>query len=108
VLEALDFSNEQDFEDAKRGLIATDSGLQVHTPGGGTVWDLPANEFINGSAPGSVNPSLWRQAQITRERWNELERGKVMSVQVRSNLPSPLWGIAVANTQANGPAITRA
>jgi alkyl sulfatase BDS1-like metallo-beta-lactamase superfamily hydrolase len=64
VLEALDFSTTQDFEDAKRGLIATDPGLQVHTPGGATVWDLPANEFIDGSAPGSVNPSLWRQARL--------------------------------------------
>jgi alkyl sulfatase BDS1-like metallo-beta-lactamase superfamily hydrolase len=33
VLEALDFSNEQDFEDANRGLIASDPDLQVYSPG---------------------------------------------------------------------------
>jgi alkyl sulfatase BDS1-like metallo-beta-lactamase superfamily hydrolase len=64
VLEALDFSNEQDFEDARRGLIATDPNLQVHTSNGTPVWDLPANAFINGPAPDSVNPSLWRQARL--------------------------------------------
>jgi alkyl sulfatase BDS1-like metallo-beta-lactamase superfamily hydrolase len=64
VLEALDFSNEQDFEDARRGLIAADPNLQVHTPGGTPVWDLPANAFIDGPAPDSVNPSLWRQARL--------------------------------------------
>jgi len=64
VLEVLDFSNRQDFEDARRGLIATDPGLQVYSPGGAKVWDLPANEFIDGEAPGSVNPSLWRQARL--------------------------------------------
>ena len=64
VLEALDFSTTQDFEDAKRGLIASDPGLRVYTPEGATVWDLPANEFIEGEAPGSVNPSLWRQARL--------------------------------------------
>ena len=64
VLEVLDFSNEQDFEDANRGLIASDPGLQVYSPDGGLIWDLPANEFIEGEAPGSVNPSLWRQARL--------------------------------------------
>jgi len=38
--------------------------LQVYSPGGTKVWDLPANEFIDGEAPGSVNPSLWRQARL--------------------------------------------
>jgi len=64
VLEALNFSNQQDFEDANRGLIATDPGLQVFSPDGAKVWDLPANKFIDGEAPGSVNPSLWRQARL--------------------------------------------
>jgi len=64
VQNTLDFSNRQDFEDANRGLIATDPDLQVYTSGGTKVWDLPANEFIGNEAPGSVNPSLWRQAQL--------------------------------------------
>ena len=31
---------------------------------GKTVWDRPAYDFITGEAPASVNPSLWRQAQL--------------------------------------------
>ena len=64
VLEALDFSNRQDFEDATRGLIASDPALRVLAEDGSTVWDLPANAFIDGDAPDSVNPSLWRQARL--------------------------------------------
>lgn len=64
VLEVLDFSDDQDFKDATRGLIASDSELQVYTADGTPVWNLPANAFIDGPAPGSVNPSLWRQARL--------------------------------------------
>jgi len=64
VLETLDFTDQQDFEDATRGLIAADPNLQVTTASGSTVWDLPANAFIDGEAPTSVNPSLWRQARL--------------------------------------------
>jgi len=64
VLEELDFSDEQDFEDATRGLIAADPDLRVYTADGRPVWNLPANAFINGPAPASVNPSLWRQARL--------------------------------------------
>jgi len=64
MLAELDFSDRQDFEDAARGLIASDPELQVKSAGGGMVWDLPANEFIDGEAPDSVNPSLWRQARL--------------------------------------------
>ena len=64
VLEALDFSDEQDFQDASRGLIASDPSLRVLSDDGSTVWDLSANAFISGEAPASVNPSLWRQARL--------------------------------------------
>jgi len=64
VLDALDFSEQQDFEDATRGLIAADPALRVTTANGLTIWDLTANAFIQGEAPDSVNPSLWRQARL--------------------------------------------
>jgi len=64
VLESLDFGDDQDFEDASRGLIASDPNLRVLSPAGSTIWDLPANSFIGGEAPHSVNPSLWRQARL--------------------------------------------
>lgn len=64
VLAELDFTDHQDFEDASRGLIASDPGLVVESESGEAVWNQPAYEFINGNAPGSVNPSLWRQARL--------------------------------------------
>ena len=64
VLEALDFTDRQDFEDATRGLIASDPALRVTSASGASIWDLSANAFIEGEAPASVNPSLWRQARL--------------------------------------------
>jgi alkyl sulfatase BDS1-like metallo-beta-lactamase superfamily hydrolase len=64
VLEALDFTDRQDFEDATKGLIASEPALRVTSASGASVWDLSANAFIEGEAPASVNPSLWRQARL--------------------------------------------
>jgi alkyl sulfatase BDS1-like metallo-beta-lactamase superfamily hydrolase len=64
VQEQLDFQDRQDFEDATRGLIASDPSLQAINEQGVTVWDMPAYDFIGTQAPDSVNPSLWRQAQL--------------------------------------------
>src|SRR3982074_706260 len=54
VLSQLPFSDRQDFEDAKRGFIAT-------TPDAANPdrW-----AFLEHEAPPTVNPSLWRQAQL--------------------------------------------
>ena len=64
VLEEANFADIQDFEDATRGLIASDPALRVVSASGAVVWDLPANAFIEDEAPASVNPSLWRQARL--------------------------------------------
>jgi alkyl sulfatase BDS1-like metallo-beta-lactamase superfamily hydrolase len=64
VRDRLPLSDAQDFEDAKRGLIASDPELRVSTADGRTIWNMPAYSFIEGEAPPSVNPSLWRQAQL--------------------------------------------
>jgi alkyl sulfatase BDS1-like metallo-beta-lactamase superfamily hydrolase len=64
VLDELDFSDQQDFEDARRGLIASDPALQAKSENGEMVWSMPAYGFIEGEAPASVNPSLWRQAGL--------------------------------------------
>ena len=64
VLEILPFENTQDFEDAERGLIARDSNLIVNGTEGEILWSQPSYEFVNGDAPASVNPSLWRQAKL--------------------------------------------
>lgn len=63
----LPFANKEDFEDAKRGFIAplADKGL-IRGKDGEVAWDLTRFSFIKPGAapPDSVNPSLWRQAQL--------------------------------------------
>jgi alkyl sulfatase BDS1-like metallo-beta-lactamase superfamily hydrolase len=64
VAEALPLDDQQDFEDANRGLIASERALRVAGSNGELVWDMVAYGFIEGEAPASVNPSLWRQAKL--------------------------------------------
>jgi alkyl sulfatase BDS1-like metallo-beta-lactamase superfamily hydrolase len=51
-----------DFEEAKRGLVASDPEMEVETAGG--RWSQRRFDFVAGDAPASVNPSLWRQAKL--------------------------------------------
>lgn len=60
----LPLDDQQDFEDAKRGLIAGDGDVVITNAAGGPVWDTRAYAFVQGDAPPSVNPSLWRQAKL--------------------------------------------
>ena len=64
VLEQLPFADQQDFEDAQRGLIASPQSLVVLGAEGDLLWNQDQYDFIEGDAPASVNPSLWRQAQL--------------------------------------------
>jgi len=64
VREELPFDNRDDFEEARRGLIASAPDLQIKDADGVVIWDMPSFNFIDGPAPASVNPSLWRQAQL--------------------------------------------
>ena len=53
----------QDFEDAKRGLIARPTG-KILAADGSVLRDFAAYDFLQGTAPDTVNPSLWRHAQL--------------------------------------------
>ena len=64
VAKELPLDDQQDFEDARRGLIALDENLKVVNPEIGTIWDQTAYTFMEGKAPSSANPSLWRQARL--------------------------------------------
>ena len=66
--ERLAIEDQQDFEDANRGLIAADDSSVVRTDSGRLVWDIPSYGFIDGDAPTSVNPSLWRQEKLNNIR----------------------------------------
>lgn len=64
ILKQLPFSNRQDFEFAARGFIATLSDPVIKDADGKIVYDLSSYDFLKGDAPATVNPSLWRQAQL--------------------------------------------
>ncbi len=65
VLEALPFSDRQDYEDAKRGFVATLPDVRVKGADDAVVWSLAEYAFLQqADAPPTVNPSLWRQAQL--------------------------------------------
>lgn len=65
VLKELDFTNREDFEDAQRGLIAAPADGIIKDTEGQVIWDLKSYDFLKQKeAPPTVNPSLWRIAQI--------------------------------------------
>lgn len=64
ALSVLPFADGSDFENARRGWIATPEQLIVDGPAGKPIWDMPAYNFVEGEAPPSVHPSLWRQAKL--------------------------------------------
>lgn len=67
VLKTLPFSDQQDFEDARRGFIAAPV-LPIKNEKGAPVWNLAPYKFLQREqAPDTVNPSLWRQARLNME-----------------------------------------
>ncbi len=71
----LPFEDREDFEDARRGLIATAPSLVLRDERGRVVWDMDSYDFVHahedegaegevGQAPDTVHPSLWRMAQL--------------------------------------------
>lgn len=64
VAAALPLDDQQDFQDARRGLVASDPDVDVTAPDGRPIWRTQDYAFVQGDAPASVNPSLWRQAKL--------------------------------------------
>src|SRR5215475_15025798 len=67
VQQYLNFNDRQDFEDATRGLVGKPDTLTIKNAKGDVVWDLEQYKTFIGTdkpAPDSVNPSLWRNAQL--------------------------------------------
>ncbi|MCK9794048.1 MBL fold metallo-hydrolase [Isoptericola sp. 4D.3] len=64
VLDSLPFSDRQDFEDATRGLMGRRQPNAVEAADGTVLWDNDTYAFLEGDAPDTVNPSLWRQSQL--------------------------------------------
>ena len=54
----------EDEDFARRGFVSTWDQPQVLAADGHVVWDFHAYDFLRGDAPETVNPSLWRHAQL--------------------------------------------
>lgn len=68
VYTQLDFTDQQSFADASRGFIATLSPMTIpHDRLMRPAYDLEACSFLKDDAPDTVNPSLWRQAQLNAQ-----------------------------------------
>jgi alkyl sulfatase BDS1-like metallo-beta-lactamase superfamily hydrolase len=64
-LKTLPFGDRADFEDARRGFIATLPDGIIPGPGGKPAFDTKQYDFLKSDqVPATVNPSLWRQAQL--------------------------------------------
>jgi alkyl sulfatase BDS1-like metallo-beta-lactamase superfamily hydrolase len=64
VMGDLPFHDRADFANAGRGLIDALDPCVVKAADGRVVWNLEAYSYLDGEAPDTVNPSLWRQAQL--------------------------------------------
>ena len=70
VLKALPFSDKEDFDNATRGFIGKPDTLTIKGDKGNVVWDLEEYKRyieIDKLAPDTVNPSLWRNAQLNMQ-----------------------------------------
>lgn len=68
VLQSLSFADQADFDDARRGFVATLPDGETRAADGRVVYTMKNHAFIDASAqaPDSVNPSLWRQARLNQ------------------------------------------
>jgi alkyl sulfatase BDS1-like metallo-beta-lactamase superfamily hydrolase len=62
--QTLPWADREDEDFAVRGFVAAYDQPQIRGAAGNVVWDFTAYNFLQGEAPASVNPSLWRHAQL--------------------------------------------
>ncbi|HRI17165.1 MAG TPA: alkyl sulfatase dimerization domain-containing protein, partial [Burkholderiaceae bacterium] len=67
MAKALKLDDPQDFEDAKKGFIARPEGKIMSADGSTVLIDFDAYKFVEGKAPPTVNPSLWRHAVLNAQ-----------------------------------------
>jgi alkyl sulfatase BDS1-like metallo-beta-lactamase superfamily hydrolase len=64
----LPFDDTADFVAADRGFIAALNPCVIKAADGRVVWDNDVYAFLDGDAPPSVHPSLWRQSQLVAKQ----------------------------------------
>nr|WP_313774963.1 alkyl sulfatase dimerization domain-containing protein [Mycobacterium sp.] len=67
-LNTLPFEDTRDFADADRGFIAALEPCVIKAADGRVVWDNDVYSFLDGQAPASVHPSLWRQSSLAAKQ----------------------------------------
>jgi alkyl sulfatase BDS1-like metallo-beta-lactamase superfamily hydrolase len=65
---ALPFHDTTDFHNADRGFIAALSPCVINAADGRVVWDNDVYSFLDGPAPATVHPSLWRQSSLAAKQ----------------------------------------
>ncbi|WMN90102.1 MBL fold metallo-hydrolase [Vibrio parahaemolyticus] len=67
VKQDLPFSDKKDFDNAQKGFITKQDVVTIKNEKGDVVWDLEAYKkyiSLGKPSPDTVNPSLWRNAQL--------------------------------------------
>lgn len=64
LLDTLPFSDTADLDAADRGFLGTLDDPAIRNDAGEIVWDASSYDFLQGDAPSTVNPSLWRQSKL--------------------------------------------
>ena len=67
-LNTLPFADRADFDDADRGFVTPLDPCVIAAADGRVVWDNDVYAFLDGEAPASVHPSLWRQSQLAAKQ----------------------------------------
>jgi len=67
-LSSLPFEDTRDFDDADRGFIAKLDPCVIKAADGRVVWDNDVYGFLDGDAPTTVHPSLWRQSMLVAKQ----------------------------------------
>jgi alkyl sulfatase BDS1-like metallo-beta-lactamase superfamily hydrolase len=61
---APEFADKADLDHAARGFLGTRADPVIRSAAGAAVWNLAAYDFLEGAAPGTAHPGLWRQSQL--------------------------------------------
>lgn len=87
-------SESADFAAVRKGYVAgsrQEEPLYTERGSGLVAWDIPSYDFMEGEAPATVNPVLWRQEKLNNvnglfQVWPEAENGTAEGViyQIRS------------------------
>jgi alkyl sulfatase BDS1-like metallo-beta-lactamase superfamily hydrolase len=65
VRKSLPLADRTDFDEARAGFVATLPDALIEGAGGRPAWSMKPYSFLDApEAPPTVNPSLWRQAQL--------------------------------------------